>query len=204
MTSKKSIVLVLTILLQAVIAGNTMAQDTIKSHTHHTDTTIYQGTFLKIDAFTPIYEVARSKGKLQEYELGVNVRLQDRFFPTIEGGYAFGNAIKDSVEDKINGGYMRFGLDINPLKKNRRSPNSMLVGIRIGSSFQQKCDVWGEVVIGCQVHIVSGFYMGWMARVKMLFTNRNATYETAPIFISGYGYRDTAAWGANYYFGWRF
>ena len=54
----------------------------------YADTAVYQGMSLKLDLATPILELARSKGKIQDYELAINVRLAQRFYPTLELGYA--------------------------------------------------------------------------------------------------------------------
>lgn len=169
-----------------------------------TDSAVYQGTCVKLDAFMPVYEAARSAGRLQAYEVAVNVRLQNRFYPTLEGGFSFGEARKDSLSDKIQGGFLRLGMDYNPLKKSRRSPHALLIGLRVGTSLQTQVDAWGELNVGCEVQIVKGLYMGWMARMRLLFTNRNAQTGSLPIYIPGYGYRDNMAWGANYYIGWQF
>ena len=170
----------------------------------YSDTAVYQGTFLKLDAFTPVYEVARTKGALQNYEVAVNVRLINKLYPTIEGGYAFGKFSQDSITQSVNGGFLRAGLDINPLKKSIRSPHALLVGLRVGTSLQQQCDAWGEINAGCQVKIVSGFYMGWTFRLKLLFTNRDATASVAPVYIPGYGQRNHLSWGLAYCLAWRF
>lgn len=168
------------------------------------DTALYQGTFVKIDAFMSVYEAVRSRGALQSYEAAVNVRLIDRLYPTFEGGYAFGNAVQDSITQTVNSGFLRAGLDYNPLKKSIRSPHALLIGLRAGCSLQEVCDAWGELAAGCQVQIVSGFYMGWTFRFKLLFTRRNASAEQAPVYIPGYGYRNDLNWGLNYYLAWRF
>ena len=189
-------------MLLLLVTGSVSAQ----SQTGETasDSTVYQGTFVKLDLFTPIYEAIRSAGKLQCYELGVNVRLQNRFYPTLEGGYAFGEAQRDSLTGSVRGGFLRIGMDYNPLKKSRHLPHALLLGLRVGTSLQQQCDAWGELNVGCQVQIVSGFYMGWAGRMRILFTGRDAGADSAPIYIPGFGYRDHLAWGADYFLGWRF
>ena len=170
----------------------------------YSDTAVYQGTFVKIDAFMPVYTAARSRGALQSYEAAVNVRLSNKFYPAVEGGYAFGQVSQDSITQTVNGGFLRAGLDYNPLKKSIRLPHALLIGLRAGCSLQQVCDSWGEVAAGCQVNIVSGFYMGWTFRLKLLFTRRNASAEQAPVYIPGYGERKDLNWGLNYYLAWRF
>ncbi|MBR1923347.1 MAG: hypothetical protein IJ838_06335 [Paludibacteraceae bacterium] len=181
-----------------------IAQDKPQPLYPYSDTAVYQGTMLKVDAFMPIYDAARTKGKLQSYEVAFNVRLLNRYYPTLEGGYSFGTAPTDSTTQAINAGFLRVGMDFNPLKKSLHTPHALLVGLRVGTSPQHTTDAWGEVVAGCQVQIVSGFYMGWSARLKLLFTHRDADYTEAPVYIPGYGNRSHVNWGINYYFAWRF
>ena len=192
------------------------------------DSAIYQGTFIKLDLLTSAIEAGRSKGKLQSYEMAVSVRLKNRFYPTLEGGYAFGKTGAAGGDYNGHGGFGRIGLDINGLRKRATSPHALLVGIRVGTAYQafdlnqvtinspyweqdrtidlkdnHRCDVWGEVVAGCNVNVVSGFYMGWAIRIKILFTRKNKSGEAIPYYIPGFGYRDDNNWGVNYYIGWR-
>ena len=168
---------------------------------------IYQYTTIKLDIASPIMAVAMSKGQLQHYEIGANVRLQNRYYPTLELGYAGGVTNRgDSIFYNGNGVFFRVGADINPLKKHPESPHAMLVGIRISTAVQNKgeTDCWGEIVAGCQVEVAqvnkTAFYMGWMGRFKILFTRNLET----PIYIPGYGMRENLGWGVNYHLGWRF
>lgn len=170
----------------------------------YSDTAVYQGTFVKLDAFTPVYTAIRSRGALQSYEAAVNVRLINKLYPVIEGGYAYGRVSRDSVTQAVNGGFMRAGLDYNPLRRSIRSPHALLIGLRAGCSLQEQCDAWGELAAGCQVKIAGGFYMGWTFRLKMLFTRKNATAAEAAVYIPGYGERDDISWGLNYCLAWRF
>ena len=52
---------------------------------------VYQGVNVKLDIAMPIIEAARSAGKIQDYEMAINVRLKNRFYPTLELGYALAN-----------------------------------------------------------------------------------------------------------------
>ena len=180
---------------------------------------IYYGTQLKLDLLSPAVVAGMSKGLLQQYEMAVNVRLAKRFYPTLEAGYAGGSTNQgDTIFYTGHGGFFRFGVDINPLKKHPDSPHALLIGLRIGSGFQpHKADCWGEIVAGCQVEIAKGkqttidkqpmaFYMGWMGRFKFLFTRatEDKNGNLYPIYIPGYGNRDNIGWGVNYYLGWRF
>lgn len=176
---------------------------------------VYQGVTLKLDIATPAVVAGFSKGRLQHYEMALNVRLADRFYPTAELGYAGGRTHKgDSLRYNAHGAFLRIGCDINPLKKSAAaSPHAMLVGVRVGTAVQEKgyTDCWGEIVAGCQVEVAkvkkTAFYMGWQGRLKVLFTpdKKHLTAEQMkPIYIPGYGHRKHLAWGISYHLGWRF
>ena len=208
---------------------------------------IYQGTILKLDIASSVLVPATTKWKMQHYEIAANVRLKNRFYPTLELGYAGGMDTQgDTVTYNGKGGFVRLGCDINPLKKRPESPHALLLGIRIGTAVQGyeqdasresvdnafsydtgmkiyrsavKADCWGEIVVGCQVEIVSGkkpvakgqlpmaLYMGWMGRLKILFTREKEgllAEDMGPIYIPGFGSRDNISWGFSYHIGWRF
>ena len=174
---------------------------------------IYQGMTIKLDIGSAAITPAISKGQLQQYELAMNWRLKDRFYPTLELGYAGGRAHRgDSISYNAHGGFVRVGCDINPLKKHPDSPHALLVGIRVGTGVQaKKTDCWGEIILGCQVEIAkvrnTAFYMGWMGRLKILFTREKEgllASEMAPIYIPGFGDRSNVGWGVSYHLGWKF
>ena len=213
-----------------VAPADTASQPNLKEEIKRAS--IYQGTTLKLDIGSTAMVVGMSKGKIQHYEMAVNVRLKNRFYPTLEAGYAGGTDIRDTITYAGKGGFFRVGCDINPLKKHPESPHAMLIGIRLGAAVQDwqhpshgtsglRGDCWGEIVGGCQVEMAkvgkTAFYMGWMARFKALFT-RTLTPEVKatisedtvdinpymPVYIPGYGKRDNIGWGLSYHLGWRF
>ena len=174
---------------------------------------IYQGTTVKLDILSPLLVSGLSHWTIQHYEVAVNVRLANRFYPTFEVGYSGGQTQQgDSIYYNAHGGFFRAGADINPLKRNPGSPHALLIGLRLGAAFQpRKADCWGEIVAGCQVEICkvknTAFYMGWMGRFKILFTREaeNLTAaEMGPIYIPGFGHRSNLGWGASYHLGWKF
>ena len=183
---------------------------------------IYQGMTIKLELGAAVIALATSKAKLQDYEIAMNWRLKNRFYPTLELGYAGGtSSLGDSIAYRGHGGFFRVGCDINPLKKHPESPHALLVGVRLGTAVQgathdlsggtsvkygTQADCWGEIIAGCQVNIVAGLYMGWMGRFKCLFTRKNGiTADTMlPIYIPGYGNRDNVGWGASYHIGYHF
>ncbi len=209
-----------------------MAQEKGKDGTRiYSDSAIYQGMNIKLELFTPILEAVRSKGKVQSYEIGMNWRLKQRIYPTLELGYAQADITADGGHHKGKGGFGRVGIDINGLKKHPERLNALLVGVRIATAVQQfsitdidvhnpywnehqpfrfdfdprvKADVWGEVCIGTQVQVWEGFQMGWSLRMKILITRKDKNNGPLPAYIPGFGYRDDTNWGINYYIGYHF
>lgn len=110
--------------------------------------TIYQGTTVKLDVGASAVIIGMNRGRIQHYEMAVNVRLKNRFYPTFEIGYAGtsgagpGNPLgapvtyNDTVFYQGQGGFFRVGCDINPLKKRPNSPHALLIGIRLGAAVQ--------------------------------------------------------------------
>ena len=188
---------------------------------------VYNCTQIKVDILSPVLTPALYNWQMQHYELAVNVRLAQRFYPTLEAGYTGGKMAQgDSISYSGQGGFFRVGADINPLKKHPESPHALLIGVRLGTAVQQSNhvisngdtqkigitgDCWGEIVAGCQVEIAevrnTAFYMGWMGRIKFLFTRDKADItanDMKAIYIPGFGNRDNIGWGVNYYLGWKF
>ncbi len=192
------------------------------------DSALYQGMSLKVDIGNTLLELGLSKTKIQSYEMAMNWRIKQRFFPTLELGYARGEGATDGADYTGQGGFARMGLDFNGLKKHPESPNALLVGVRIGTAVQQYdltsvtlnstywgeqkadylkqigADCWGEVVAGCQVQVWEGLQMGWYVRFKVLFTRTAKDNHILPYYLPGYGYRQDTNWGVNYYIGYWF
>ena len=188
---------------------------------------LYQGVNVKLDIAMPIIEAARSAGKIQDYEMAVNVRLKNRFYPTLELGYALAECGADGAQHKGHGGFARLGMDLAIVKKGA-TENNLLVGLRVGGAFQNfdltnvqiqtnywpidkqnfydqnRFDCWGELVAGCQVYLWKGLHMGWYGRVKLLFTRNVAEEQVLPYYVPGLGFRNDFNWGFNYYIGCRF
>ena len=198
---------------------------------------VYQGMTVKLDLGSTALTLGVSKAQIQHYEIGMNWRLINRLYPTFEAGYAGtlpatsanpsrGEQVRgDSLHFRGQGGFFRVGLDINPLKKNAAaSPHALLIGVRLGTAVQQmrqentntaalpyygvRADCWGEIVAGCQVDVYKGLTMGWMGRIRFLFTRAvpadSIEALAVPLYIPGYGHYDTMAWGLSYYIGYRF
>ena len=193
----------------------------------YADTAVYQGMSIKLDLATPVLELARSKGKIQDYELAFNVRLAQRFYPTLELGYAKAQTSADGGNYSGEGGFARLGMDLSALKKGV-DVNCLMVGLRFGGAYQgfqitdvpiyndywqlpnvnyndqTKFDCWGELVAGCQVQVYKGFQMGWYVRMKLLLTRTDKQGDALPGYIPGYGYRRDSNWGINYYLAYKF
>ena len=193
----------------------------------YADTAIYQGMSIKLDIAMPILELARSAGKVQDYEMALNVRLAKRFYPTLELGYAIADVTADGGQYSGQGGFMRLGMDLSALKKGV-GENSLMVGLRFAGAYQgfqitdvpvygdywqmpntnyynqHKFDCWGEIVAGCQVQIWKGFQMGWYIRMKLLFTRTDKQGDALPAYLPGFGYRNDTNWGINYFLGYKF
>lgn len=175
----------------------------------------------------PILELARSAGKVQDYEMALNVRLAKRFYPTLELGYAIADVAADGGHYSGQGGFMRLGMDLSALKKGA-GENCLMVGLRFAGAYQgfqvtdvpvygdywpmpntnyydqRKFDCWGEIVAGCQVQIWKGFQMGWYIRMKLLFTRTDKQGDALPAYLPGFGYRNDTNWGINYFLGYKF
>ena len=183
--------------------------------------TIYQATCIRIDVLNPIFEQLRTDWHAYAIEAAINVRLKNRFFPTVEFGVA-GNFLQEKDAKKEiytgKGQYARIGLDINPLKKHPEQRSCMLIGVRLGSGWQKieptvsvesmqgkwVADVWGELVAGVNVDIMYGLSMGWAVRMKFMFSEKSHSDLTVPYYIPGYGYRKSMNWGFDYYIGYAF
>lgn len=185
--------------LAAIAKEKVVKTDSTHTHTHHANG-IYQGTNIKLDLGATALTLGTTKAHLQHYEIAVNCRLKNRFYPTLEVGYAGSLpattndptrgtiTLGDSIAYRGQGGFFRVGCDLNPLKKHPESPHALLIGLRLGTSIQSaqhtlpntqysqltttSADCWGEIVAGCQVEVCKGFTMGWMGRFKCLFTRQ--------------------------------
>ena len=191
------------------------------------DSAVYQGMSIKLDIANPILELARSKGKVQDYEVALNVRLAKRFYPTLELGYAIAQTAADGGNYNGQGGFARLGMDLSALNKGALE-NCLMVGLRFAGAYQgfqitdvpiysdywqlpntnyynqHKFDCWGEIVAGCQVQIWKGFQMGWYVRMKLLFTRTDKQGDALPAYLPGFGYRNDTNWGINYFLGYKF
>ena len=113
----------------------------------------------------PILELARSKGKVQDYEMALNVRLAKRFYPTLELGYAIAETSADGGFYGGQGGFARLGMDLSALKKGAFE-NCLMVGLRFAGAYQrfQITDVpiygdycqWAKSIISTNANSIVG------------------------------------------------
>ena len=114
---------------------------------------LYGGTQVKLDIASPIIIAASNNWQMQHYEMAVNVRIKDRFYPTFELGYAGGTTSQgDSILYAGQGGFFRAGVDLHPLKKHPESPHALLIGVRFGTAVQD----YSQSVSGSDSLISSG------------------------------------------------
>lgn len=192
------------------------------------DSAVWQGGHIKLDVGHSVYTLLRSHGSTQEYEMAANFNLLKRFYPTIEGGTAWSTDEADGGAYHGAGGFMRVGMDLNPLKKNRNNDYALLVGLRVGVGMQKyslsrvtlndnywntagsfrdyspqfRADCWGEITAGVQIKVAGPFFMGWYARTHFLFTSQTGDHQ--PYYIPGYGYHDGGIFSFNYYLGLKY
>ena len=192
------------------------------------DTTpIWQGMNVKLDLGNTIYTLATTRAKRQQYEIALNCNLKNKFYPTLELGYGLSQDIAGGGNYDGQGGFMKLGVDLNPLRKGRNKYYALLAGIRIGLGLQQfsltdvtlndgywepggvvmdftstfRADCWGEICFGLQIQVVGPLTMGWYGRIHFLFTGKTGDHQ--PYYIPGYGGVDAGNFSFNYYIGYR-
>lgn len=190
------------------------------------DSALYQGLNVKLDVGNTVYTLIRNKGKIQSYEVSLNANLLKKYYPTVEFGYAIATSGAAAGLHTGQGGFMRVGMDLNPLRKGRNSDYALLVGLRLGWDVQQfqltgvqtgdtywrpgylwdsplkfRGDCWGELVAGLQIKVAGPVTMGWYVRMKFLLTRKLGDFK--PYYIPGYGVWNDNNFGFNYYVGIR-
>ncbi|MGI9543584.1 MAG: DUF6048 family protein [Cyclobacteriaceae bacterium] len=166
------------------------------------------------DEFTSLYEV--------HADLGLH-----NYFLVVDYGHAESKRQKEDFDYTNNGNYLRLGLDVNFLKKDRNQ-TVVFFGIRYATStFKDMLEFdrvdafgnhqllfqtngskanWFEVNMGLKVKIWKGLYLGYTARYKFGLQLKNQN-GLIPLDIPGYGkfqIDDTDNFGFNYHLFWRF
>ena len=109
--------------------------------THYADGTriyspdsLYQGLTVKLDVGNTALMAGLTRGKVITSEFAVNCRLKNRYYPVVEGGYAYAHDLQTAGGSYSGqGGFLRFGADLNGLKRNPESQNALLIGVRLGT-----------------------------------------------------------------------
>lgn len=173
-----------------------------------------------------------SKGETYSTEGGVQIDINNKFYPIVELGFGGANKLSaDNIGFKTNGLFGRIGVDINLLKKKKDakpSNNLFLAGARIGvTSFsydvtnvsitdnywggteifnyqnQSATKVWFEIVAGVRVEVFKNIYMGWTVRNKNLL-NQDKEGKLSSWYVPGFGINASGNWGISYTLGYRF
>jgi Domain of unknown function (DUF6048) len=151
-----------------------------------------------------------------------------RYYFTVDYGYWATDQLLGNGNYQNAGTYLRIGTDINFLLKDP-DKNMFFFGFRYGlSSFHESVQYqnpiyysgfkaidadesngsvsgrWLEITSGLRVKIVSGFWMGYTARLKFA-PSVSGQGKLSPYDMPGYGLvAEAPYWGFNYDLYWRF
>ncbi len=176
---------------------------------------------------TDVISIVQSftKGSFNGWEMNTDLDFY-RYFLTIDYGKWARDQNIDNGHYQNDGTYYRVGVDVNFLLKDP-DRNMFFLGFRVGRShFSEQLDYsyndnvygaivksvsatgvtggWGEFTTGLRVKILSGFWMGYTARMKFAPTISGANPNLTTREIPGYGLADHAPyWGFNYQIFWR-
>lgn len=205
----------------------------VKAEKNDTSKQIHINGFrLDVDV-SPVVTTFLNKGNIFSYEAGIQMNINDKYYPVFEMGY--GGAKKITASDINYQGdalFYRLGLDFNLMKQKetkKKLNNVFLFGGRLGfSRFNYDLtnigfgnDYWGtpeirhatdlttsrlwyEIVAGVRVEIAKNVFIGWTVRSKnMLTTDQPGQYK--PWYVPGFGINsDSGVWGFNYLLGYKF
>ena len=157
-------------------------------------------------------------------EAALRLSLKNTYLPIFELGYGLCDHTdyNTKIHCKVNAPFLRIGLDYN-LLKNKLQDNRMFVGFRYGfSSYKYDMDgpnlndpiyggsepfdfsgststsQWLEIVLGCQVKVLSNFHMGWSVRLKYHLSSTKNDYSKS-YYIPGYGTTgNNNTWSGSY------
>ena len=186
----------------------------------HHDDPLFAGVSISGDVCGAVMAAFCSYG---QYEGAVRVNLKNRFFPIAEVGLGRSNYVNDESDNhfRVSAPYFRVGCDYNVLK-DKFSGNRVFVGVRYGyTSF--KYDMggpaiqdpiwgtetpfhftnisgnahWGELVVGLETKVWKFFHLGWSARYRMRFSEKQAPMGRA-WYLPGFGKNDNSAFGGTF------
>lgn len=136
-------------------------------------------------------------GSYTSNEVDLRLNLKDRYFPTVELGYATADKEDDLTMDKfkMKGPFFRVGADYNILK-NKHDIYRLYVGARYGySSFKYDLNdlteakatyQWADLVFGTEARIIGPLCLGWDLRYRKRISGKYADNPT-PWYVPGFG-----------------
>lgn len=184
---------------------------------------LFQGFTVSVDLLSAGMRLFNDYGS---FEAALRLSLKNTYLPVVEIGVANCDHTDYSTHIKYSTSapFFRLGIDYNMLK-NKFQDNRLFAGLRYGfSSYfydisgpEQVDNVWGgsapfsfdnitctshwlEIVLGCQVKIVSMFHIGWSVRLKYHLKSSENIYSK-PYYIPGYGTTQQGnTWGGSFNF----
>jgi len=182
---------------------------------------LFQGFTLSADIFGLAMYALGDYGTL---EAALRLSLKNTWLPIVELGYGLCDHTdyNTKIHFKVNAPFIRLGIDYN-LLKNKHQDNRMFAGLRWGfSTYKYDMDGpnlvdpvyggmepfdfsgttatshWLEIVLGCQVKILSNFHMGWSIRLKYHLSSTTNENSKA-YYIPGYGTTGNGnTWSGSY------
>ncbi|MBP5318635.1 MAG: hypothetical protein J6Y77_04465 [Paludibacteraceae bacterium] len=172
---------------------------------------VYQGTYLNLDIYNPIYTAVC--GNRFEFEVSVDVGLWHRLFPKVEFGMQLVNEDPEIADYQSNGFFFRAGADFNLMnfQSTRKYDHSLCMGLRYGyahtryalASAEGGSDYWGESgtidgeeevcdagwiegVLSIRAEVCPHFLIGLAAHLKFM-PHYYAERTSVPVYIPGYG-----------------
>ena len=186
---------------------------------------LYQGILVSWEVAGLINSVVLGSDMMST-EVQLQANLKNKYFPTIEVGYADADKLNDSndMHYKASAPYARIGFDYNVFHKKPHLPGYLTVGLRYGmTSFDYDASgpdmtdpnygssitvpfsftgisgkaSWIEIVATMRVKMFKGFYMGWAVRYKRKISV-DETENTRPWYVPGYGKNEVGTFNLNY------
>jgi hypothetical protein len=190
------------------------------------DTARYEGLRIGMDVGNFLINTA-SGTKNEILILGDYEFMEDKY-ATFEGGFSQMDALNDSTNSSINGGFGLLGIDFNLYDKKKRINDDILyIGLRYGYSVyshninlvegysfdgepietgkEMLSAQWAEFVAGgkAELWFLKNVFVGLSVRVKMLTSKKEAEL-IAPSTIPGFGnYDKSGSLGVNWTISYR-
>lgn len=186
----------------------------------HREDPLFAGVSVSADVCGAVMATFCSYG---QYEGAVRVNLKNRFFPIAEVGLGKSDHTDDESDNhfRVSAPYFRIGCDYN-VAKDKFSGNRIFVGVRYGyTSFKYDMSGppiqdaiwgteipfhftnisgnahWGELVVGLEAKVWKFFHLGWSARYRLRFSEKQAPMGRA-WYLPGFGKNDNSAFGGTF------